>query len=128
MEFRSFVDTHVLAWLLAGEIGKVSPGAREALAFAEELWVSPMVRLELQFMSEIGRLSATANQVLEMAARRLGVQVRDASLDQIALHAVDLTWTRDPFDRVIVAHARLDGAQLITKDRLIRKHYPKAVW
>jgi hypothetical protein len=27
-----------------------------------------------------------------------------------------------------VAQAALDGAALVTTDRTIRKHYPKAVW
>jgi hypothetical protein len=33
--------------------------------------------------------------------------------------AVDLDWTRDPFDRLIVAHARLRGWRLATGDRVM---------
>ena len=39
-----------------------------------------------------------------------------------------LSWTRDPFDRLIVAQASLAGAPLVTKDRMIRKHFAKAAW
>jgi len=39
-----------------------------------------------------------------------------------------LSWTRDAFDRLIVAQAALDRAALVTRDRLILKHYPKALW
>lgn len=31
--------------------------------------------------------------------------------------AADLTWTRDPFDRLILAHARVRGWRLATADR-----------
>ncbi len=37
-------------------------------------------------------------------------------------------WTRDPFDRLIVSHAKLKSATLITKDPHILKNYIKAVW
>jgi PIN domain nuclease of toxin-antitoxin system len=37
-------------------------------------------------------------------------------------------WTRDPFDRLIVGQAIARGAKLVTKDRLIRRHFRGAVW
>jgi PIN domain nuclease of toxin-antitoxin system len=39
--------------------------------------------------------------------------------------AVDLSWTRDPFDRLIVAHARLRGWRLATGDRVILAELPE---
>jgi len=39
-----------------------------------------------------------------------------------------LSWTRDPFDRVITAQAATDGSSLITKDEIILHHYENAVW
>jgi PIN domain nuclease of toxin-antitoxin system len=43
-------------------------------------------------------------------------------------HGLDLSWTRDPFDRLVVSQAALADSILITRDRLILEHYPKAVW
>lgn len=43
-------------------------------------------------------------------------------------HALKESWTRDPFDRLIVANAKAAGAPLITKDERIRKHYRRAIW
>ncbi|CAC9532590.1 hypothetical protein BHECKSOX_1240 [Bathymodiolus heckerae thiotrophic gill symbiont] len=42
--------------------------------------------------------------------------------------AIKVDWTRDVFDRLIVAQAMADKAELITKDGNILKHYNKAVW
>jgi len=41
---------------------------------------------------------------------------------------VSSEWTRDPFDRLIVAHAAANDARLLTKDEKIRRHYKRAVW
>jgi PIN domain nuclease of toxin-antitoxin system len=128
MESRSYLDTHVVAWLLGEDSQKVSSSAREAISASSELCVSPMVRLELQFMHEIGRLAHPASVVLAEGSRQLGLRVDDRWFEHIAIRATGISWTRDPFDRLIVAHAMLDDAPLISKDRLIRKHYPKAVW
>lgn len=42
--------------------------------------------------------------------------------------AISMDFTRDPFDRLITAHAALDNNLIITKDRRILKNYPGAVW
>ena len=36
--------------------------------------------------------------------------------------AMDVSWTRDPFDRLIVAHARVRGWKLATGDEAIIRH------
>ena len=35
--------------------------------------------------------------------------------------AIDLSWTRDPFDRLLVAHARLRGWRFATSDTALLK-------
>jgi PIN domain nuclease of toxin-antitoxin system len=52
----------------------------------------------------------------------------DISLEQLTKAAVDLTWTRDPFDRLIAAHAIVAGARLLTADEQILEHLPLATW
>jgi PIN domain nuclease of toxin-antitoxin system len=42
--------------------------------------------------------------------------------------AQGLSWTRDPFDRLIAAHAIVADALLLTADETIRKHLPLATW
>ncbi|MDP2432311.1 MAG: hypothetical protein Q8O33_09780 [Pseudomonadota bacterium] len=39
-----------------------------------------------------------------------------------------IDWTRDPFDRLIVAQAMAADAALVTADHLIRDRFPGAVW
>jgi PIN domain nuclease of toxin-antitoxin system len=42
--------------------------------------------------------------------------------------ASELTWTRDPFDRLIVAQAMGKNFRLLTKDAGIRRHSSLAFW
>ena len=65
---------------------------------------------------------------LDALAKDVGLSVADVSLARVMKMAGTLTWTRDPFDRMIVAHAMVADAALVSKDRLIRKHCDKAIW
>jgi PIN domain nuclease of toxin-antitoxin system len=49
------LDTHAVVWLAAGELERFASSVRLLLEHAE-CAVSPMVRLELDYLYEIGRL------------------------------------------------------------------------
>ena len=121
------LDTHVVVWLYAGYLRRFSPAARRRLD-REELRISPMVALEMQYLHEVGRISEDAGVVLSELSRKLGLAQAEGDFSLVAAAAVGLGWTRDPFDRLIVAHAALHGATLMTKDRLIRRNYHHAIW
>lgn len=95
---------------------------------AEPLGVSPIVELELTYLYEIGRVSEPASSPLSTLRRGLDLQVVDASLAEVIQAAKDLTWTRDPFDRLISAHAIVANVPLVTADETIRKNLPLAIW
>ena len=122
-----YLDTHITLWLYSGEIERLSKRAAD-LINRERVGVSPVVLLELQYLQEIRRVTAPPKAIIMDLNRRLGLAVEDRSMETVTEHAIELAWTRDVFDRLIVAQAALDHAELVTSDRLIRKHYPKAVW
>lgn len=121
------LDTHVVVWLYAGDLRRFSPTARRRLD-REELRISPMVAIEVQYLHEVGRISENAGVVLSDLGRKLGLAQAEGDSSAVAAAAMDLGWTRDPFDRLIVAHAALSGATLLTKDRTIRRHFRQALW
>jgi PIN domain nuclease of toxin-antitoxin system len=122
------LDTHVVVWLAAGEVEKLSPRAAEAIR-KSDLTISPMVLLELQYLYEFKRILKEPLALLNDVDTQIGLKVKDASFAAVLHTALFETWTRDPFDRVIVAHARTDGhAPLVTSDSKIRENYPRAVW
>lgn len=95
---------------------------------AEEVAISPMVELELEYLAEVGRLATTPAEVLGGLSPALGLDVSSASFARVVEAAKSLTWTRDPFDRLIAANAITDGAALLTLDRTIRANLSRAVW
>ena len=127
MEALIYLDTHVAAWLYAGRADLLSTRARE-LIDAEELRISPAVVLELQYLQEIGRMAVGAHAVVQSLTAQLGLRVCDLSFPAVIESAVEQSWTRDPFDRIIVGQAMLSDSALLTKDRSILRHFRRAVW
>ena len=122
-----YLDTHVVVWLYQKDRSRFSP---EALTFIdrEGLLFSPMVELELEFLFEIDRIKVKAEKILNYLKNRIGLKKCENSFPDIIQKSISMKWNRDPFDRIITAHAALNDSVLITKDRQIRKHYSKAVW
>lgn len=122
-----YADTHVVAWLYAGRTELIPPRARTRIE-DEPLLVSPMVALELEYLFETGRTREPAQNVIQALGQALGLRLCDLPFADVAGVAMRQSWTRDPFDRIIVAQAALRRAPLITGDTHIRAHYPRALW
>jgi PIN domain nuclease of toxin-antitoxin system len=122
-----YLDTHVVAWLFAGVIELIPARIRQRLD-AEDLVISPMVSLELQYLHETKRTARPASVVLGALSGAIGLRVCDLPFPRVIETALGQAWTRDPFDRIIVSQAALRQASLVTKDHVIHKHYARAIW
>jgi len=101
------LDTNALIWLDTNH-----RRARPLRDQAAPLRVSPVSLLELHFLQESGRLNVDVDAVI--ADDRWTID--DPPATPWMLRAGEEVWTRDPFDRLIVAHARLRGWRLATGD------------
>jgi PIN domain nuclease of toxin-antitoxin system len=106
----------------------VPEGARLILADERPVRLSPVSALELAYMHEIGRARDPVPVMLAALRTSIGLEVSDLSLSQLTEAAIGLSWTRDPFDRMIAAHAIVADAPLLTADRTMLKHLPQATW
>lgn len=114
------LDTHFLIWLVLG-----------LKRLAEFPWVerhrpwgiSPVSFLEIQFLAESGRLSVRNPEFTRAVMDDPRFTVDDIPLATLIRHALGLTWTRDPFDRMLVAHSAARRVPLCTTDRDIRRHH-----
>lgn len=121
------LDTHVLLWLSQGR-AKVLGSEAFRLAGRQAWLISPAVPLELEILYEIGRVQVTPEDVLA-AARQVGdLTISNTPFADVVASARKLSWTRDPIDRLVTAHAIADGAKLLTADKTIRAHFKDAVW
>ena len=122
-----YLDTHVVVWLYAGQTEKLSAKVRSYIN-ENDIYISPIVSLELQYLLEVKRITPKPQTVISALSEAIGLNVCDKNFYQIVQCAQQYSWTRDPFDRIIVAQAGLKGNILATKDQTILTHFEHAVW
>lgn len=124
----AYLDTHALLRLMLGRAARIGRKASQLIR-RSELLVSPMVLLELEYLYEIHRIKLRARDILAKAEHEIDLRVCDLPFAVVAAAALDEKWTRDAFDRMIVAQAKANGlAPLISSDEEIAEHYPRTVW
>lgn len=122
-----YLDTHAAIRLSDGR-ARIGRDAARLIRRADVL-CSPIVLLEMEYLFEIGRLTLRAKDILSKLEHELGLRVCDLPFAKVATAALDEKWTRDAFDRVVVAQARVNGlAPLISSDEKIAQHYPRTIW
>ena len=103
------LDTNAVIWL-----DREHPRSRPLRRLTSPLYASPATLLELRFLHESGRIRLPHDtQALAGAG---GWVVDDPPAADWFAEAHELTWTRDPFDRLIAAHAQLRGWRVATGD------------
>lgn len=124
----AYLDTYAVVWLAQGRLDGIGPKARKLLDEADLLF-SAMVLLELEYLYEAQRIKLPARDIQNKVEHELGVRLCELPFSTVATAALDEKWTRDPFDRLIVANAKANGfAWLISADGEIAQHYPRTVW
>src|SRR3989337_4391621 len=122
-----YLDTHVVVWLYDALTDRLSQAAPEAIE-DNDLVISWMVELELQFLHEIGRLRVKPAEIIRHLSTQIGLRLSDVGLERIVRTAAGMDWTRDVFDRLIAAGSAGTDIPLITQDRTIRAHHKLSVW
>jgi len=87
-----------------------------------------MVRLELQYLYEIGRITVAPDTMIKDLSNTIGLKVSQMKAEQVFNYAIESAWTRDVFDRLITAEADSLSLALITKDKSIQENYRRAIW
>ena len=124
----AYLDTFSVIWLAEGKLDKLSRAALDAVN-EYDLLVSPFVGYELSLLREKKTVLRSASAILRQLKTQLGVEVCAHPLIDIAEVAASESWTRDPMDRMIVAHARANKySPLVSSDRAIRANYPPTIW
>lgn len=122
-----YLDTHVIVWMYAGKIDTFTEQTKK-LINTHEVFISPIVRLELQYLFEIQRVMVEPKEIIFDLSDRIGLELCDKNFNTIVSKAFNFSWTRDPFDRIIVATAAINQDILVTKDQTILKNYKQSIW
>ncbi len=127
---RVLLDTHALLWFLSGN-SRMSDYARrvtadpdnEALLSAGSLW-------ETTIKASLGKLTLDEpfEEVIpdKLAAERIEVLPIEmqylAALRRLPFHH------RDPFDRLIIAQALVEGVPVVTRDAVFESYGVEVIW
>jgi PIN domain nuclease of toxin-antitoxin system len=96
------LDTHFLIWIIT------ESRRLKQFAWIEDYrpWgVSPVSVLEIQFLTEIGNVHARHPGFLRTLMTDPRFILDDVSFMTLTQKALSITWTRDPFDRLLAAHS-----------------------
>lgn len=113
---RLLLDSHVVLWWLAGR-DELGERCREAITEADEAFVSAVTPWELGLKQSLGRLSMPERLVDRLRAE--GFLLLDVTAEHAERAASLPPLHRDPFDRMLVAQAQLDGLTLVSADRTL---------
>jgi PIN domain nuclease of toxin-antitoxin system len=122
---RLLLDTHVFLWWRA-DSRELKTATREAIASAELVFVSAATAWEAGIKVALGRLripDTISAGIADSGFEELPITVghAEAAAALPPLHA-------DPFDRMLVAQARLERLTLVTHDRRLRGYAVDVLW
>ena len=114
------LDTHVLLWWL-DDNPDLSRRARTVIADGNNLvFVSAAVIWEIQIKHALGKLKIPKNfrNVLD----KQGFELLDITVEHAYAVGKLPLYHRDPFDRILVAQAKLENMILVSRDKRIKKY------
>jgi len=127
---RVLLDTHTFLWWISNDT-RLSSRAREIISDGNnELLLSAASGWEIAIKVRLGRLQLPyeperfiPEQLAINAIQSLPIKMSHA------LHTYNLPiYHRDPFDRIIIAQAQLEGLPILTSDPQIAKYKVEIIW
>lgn len=121
---RLLLDTHILLALGRGTIGKLYPKLAKLLDAEDSvLFGSTASVWEMSIKLGIGKLelASTLPEFVDYLAD-LNVTWLPVTIDHAANPAKPEPYTRDPFDRMLLAQCSIEGMRLVTVDQHLAEH------
>jgi len=115
---RLLLDTNAFVWWVA-DSPRLGERARTAIDFGD-VWVSAVTGFEVATKRALGKLRFDGDIAKEV--QRNGFQPLEVGLEH-AVEAGELPLHhRDPFDRILIAQARLEQMILVTSDAMFDRY------
>ena len=120
---KLLLDTHLLLWVAEGS-KRMPAGTRTLIENRDNVLVFSVASLW-----EIAIKSGLNRQSFEVNARALRRGLIDSGFQELPIlseHAVAIDDLppihKDPFDRILISQARVEGITLLTNDRIVSKY------
>ncbi len=118
---RLLLDSHAFLWWLE-ESPKLSSGARQAVADpSSTVHVSAATVWELSIKAALGKLDLDGADLVEELAENDFVELPMTARHSVAAAALPRHHD-DPFDRMLIAQAQVEGLTVVTRDPAFRAY------
>lgn len=127
---RLLIDTHALIWLMAAS-PRLSAHAEEVIKRRDhEAFVSVASLWEMAIKRSLGKLQMPPEWVDDIiqALRANSVQLLGVSAAHCGRVAELPFHHRDPFDRLLVAQAEVEGLAIVSADEAFDAYLPQRIW
>jgi PIN domain nuclease of toxin-antitoxin system len=122
---RLLLDTHVFLWWRS-DSRRLGAGARRAIAEADVVFVSAATAWEAAIKIALGRLRVP--DTIESGVEASGFEKLPIGFPHAEAAARLAPHHADPFDRMLVAQARIEGLTLVTHDRRLGRYEVDVLW
>ena len=118
------LDTHILIWLIAGEFDRFTESQFGVLdPTNSSVFVSVVSMWEIKLKHGLGRLDlGLLPQDVPRYCREARMSVLSVTVDHVLADLDPWPPTRDPFDRLLLAQAQVEGLRFMTMDRALAGH------
>lgn len=123
---KLLLDTHAALWFLSGDQRLGENAQRHLIDDANRVLLSAAVVWEVAIKRSLGRL-VVADDYLSLLLDA-GVQPLAISVDHAAAIENLPPHHRDPFDRILVAQAGIEGAALVSRDDALLPYGVTLIW
>lgn len=120
---RLLLDTHAALWAVS-EPDALTAAARDAIVGADEIRLSVVSPWELVVKSALGKivLHRGVGAICRELEREFGAQSLGVSLAHVLEVGALAPHHGDPFDRLLIAQATVEGLVIVTRDPVFA-HY-----
>jgi PIN domain nuclease of toxin-antitoxin system len=126
---KLLLDTHAFIWWDSNPALLSAPALAALRDPANEVWLSVASVWEMVIKAQLGKLTLRlplADIVVQQQGN--GLQVFPVTLAHaLAVEGLPAIH-KDPFDRMLIAQANVEGAELVTGDQVVRQYPVRVLW
>ena len=127
---KALLDTHAFLWMVTDD-ERLSRRARKVIADGNnELFLSAAGAWELVLKAQAGKLELDGGAAVFLREElpRNAISLLPIGLPHVLRLAELPPLHRDPFDRLLIAQAQVEGLPVLTADRAIKKYSVRTIW
>ena len=127
---RLLLDSHTLLWAVDDPARLGPEAASELQDSGNEVLLSAATIWEISIKVGLGKLSLSKpyREWMSQARTDLGVTILPITIEYADIQATLPNHHRDPFDRLLVAQARIENVPVVSNDSIFDQYGVSRIW